>query len=59
MMPETMPMNSEIRPPYISRTISSRPSRLSAPRKNLPPALNSTGPIGWPAGLTTSCCSPP
>ena len=35
-------MKSEVRPPYISRTISSRPSRPSAPRKNLPPASNQT-----------------
>ncbi len=51
-------MNSEVRPPYISRTISSRPSRPSAPRKNLPPAPNQTGSIGRPSGLTTSRFSP-
>ena len=38
------PMSSEVRPPYISRTISSRPRRPSAPRKNLPPAPNQTRP---------------
>ena len=37
-----------------SFTISSRPSRLSAPRKNLPPASNHCGPIGLPSGVTTS-----
>ena len=51
-------MNSEVRPPYISRTISSRPRRPSAPRKNLPPASNQTGPIGLPSRLTTSRFSP-
>ena len=51
-------MKSEVRPPYISRTISSRPRRPSAPRKNLPPAPNQTGPIGLPSRLTTSRCSP-
>ena len=55
---ETKPMKSEVRPPYISRTISSRPRRPSAPRKNLPPAPNQTGPIGLPSGLTTSRFSP-
>ena len=53
-----MPMSSEVRPPYISRTISSRPSRPSAPRKNLPPAPNQCGPIGTPSELTTSRFSP-
>src|ERR1700742_2867124 len=52
-------MNSEVRPPYISRTISSRPSRLSAPRKNLPSASNHCGPIGRPSGVTTSRSSSP
>ncbi len=47
-------MNSEVRPPYISRTISSRPRWPSAPRKNLPPAPSQTGPIGVPSGATTS-----
>ena len=51
-------MSSEVRPPYISRTISSRPRRPSAPRKNLPPAPSQTGPIGVPSGLTTSRSSP-
>ena len=51
-------MKSEVRPPYISRTISSRPRRPSAPRKNLPPASNQTGPIGLPSGVTTSRFSP-
>ena len=46
----TTPMKSEVRPPYISRTISSRPSRPSAPRKNLPPAPSHSGPIGVPFG---------
>ena len=36
MIAATTPMKSEVRPPYISRTISSRPRRPSAPRKNLP-----------------------
>jgi hypothetical protein len=31
---ETMPIKSEVLPPYINRTISSRPRRPSAPRKN-------------------------
>ena len=53
-----MPISSEVRPPYISRTISSRPRRLSAPRKNLPSAPNHCGPIGLPSGVTTSCSSP-
>ena len=55
---EARPMKSEVRPPYISRTISSRPRRPSAPRKNLPPAPNQTGPIGLPSRLTTSRFSP-
>ena len=53
-----IPISSEVRPPYISRTISSRPSRPSAPRKNSPPAPSQTGPIGVPSGLTTSRRSP-
>ena len=55
MIAEPNPTSSEVRPPYISRTISSRPRRLSAPRKNLPPAPNHCGPIGLPSTLTTSC----
>ena len=51
-------MKSEVRPPYISRTISSRPRPPSAPRKNLPPAPNQTGPIGLPSMSTTSRFSP-
>ena len=54
MIAEIDPDEQRVRPPYISRTISSRPRWPSAPRKNLPPAPNQTGPIGCPSGLTTS-----
>src|SRR5215203_466770 len=52
------PISSEVRPPYISRTISSRPRRLSAPRKNFPSAASHCGSIGLPSTVTTSFFSP-
>ena len=58
MKAEAKPIISEVRPPYISRTISSRPRPPSAPRKNLPPASNHCGPIGLPSTVTTSRTSP-
>src|ERR1700742_1835942 len=59
MIAATIPMKREARPPYSRRTISSRPRWPSAPRKNLPPALNHCGPIALPLGSTTSLTSPP
>jgi hypothetical protein len=69
---ETMPIKSELRPPYSTRTATSRPS-VSAPRAYLPSALQSCGPrtvtglmvicpvfgsVTVPPAEMTSTCSP-
>ena len=46
------PISSDVRAPYSNRTMMSRPLP-SAPRKNLPPALNHCGPTGMPEKATT------
>ena len=44
------PISSEVRPAYMRRTISSRPRRPSAPRKNLPSAREPLRPDRRPVG---------
>ncbi len=57
MKAAAIPIRSELRPPYRSRTMMSRPLG-SAPRKNLPSALSHCGPIGTPSSATTFTFSP-
>ena len=52
MSAAAIPISSEVRAPYRSRTMTSRPLS-SAPRKNLPPAANHWGPTGTPDSETT------